>query len=241
MKVLFIAAEASPFVKIGGLGDVIGSLPKALQAEGVEARVVLPLYSSINREKFPLVYKKHIFVQLGWRQAYCGIFECNIDGITYYFIDNEQYFNRSTVYGQEDDGERFAFFSKAALEILPHIDYQPNIINANDWHTALSIIYLDDFKSREMEFYKGMQTVLSIHNIEFQGKFNPYSMGDLFGLDNKYFDALIYNGDLNLLKGAIQLANRVNTVSQTYAKEILNPYFSYGLDKILQVEQGKLV
>ena len=241
MKVLFIAAEASPFVKIGGLGDVIGSLPKALQAEGVEARVVLPLYSSINREKFPLVYKKHIFVQLGWRQAYCGIFECNIDGITYYFIDNEQYFNRSTVYGQEDDGERFAFFSKAALEILPHIDYQPNIINANDWHTALSIIYLDDFKSRGVEFYQGMQTVLSIHNIEFQGKFNPYSMGNLFGLDNKYFDALIYNGDLNLLKGAIQLANRVNTVSQTYAKEILNPYFSYGLDKILQVEQGKLV
>ena len=241
MKVLFIAAEASPFVKIGGLGDVIGSLPKALQAEGVEARVVLPLYSSINREKFPLVYKKHIFVQLGWRQAYCGIFECNIDGIIYYFIDNEQYFNRSSVYGQDDDGERFAFFSKAALEILPHIDYQPQIINANDWHTALSIIYLDDFKSRRMEFYQEMQTVLSIHNIEFQGKFNPYEMGYLFGLDNKYFDALIYNGDLNLLKGAIQLANRVNTVSQTYAKEILNPYFSYGLDKILQVEQGKLV
>ena len=94
MKVLFIAAEASPFVKIGGLGDVIGSLPKALQAEGVEARVVLPLYSSINREKFPLEYKKYIFVQYGWRHAYCGIFECQIDGITYYFIDNEQYFNR---------------------------------------------------------------------------------------------------------------------------------------------------
>ena len=241
MKVLFIAAEASPFVKIGGLGDVIGSLPKALQAEGVEARVVLPLYSTINREKFSLEYKKYIFVQYGWRHAYCGIFECQIDGITYYFIDNEQYFNRSSVYGQDDDGERFAFFSKAALEILPHIDYQPDIINANDWHTALSIICLDDYKSRGMDFYQNMKSVISIHNIEFQGKFNPYEMGNLFGLDNKYFDALIYNGDLNLLKGAIQLANRVNTVSQTYAKEILNPYFSYGLDKILQVEQGKLV
>ena len=239
-KVLFIAAEASPFVKIGGLGDVIGSLPKALQAEGVEARVVLPLYSSINREKFPLEYKKYIFVQYGWRHAYCGIFECQIDGITYYFIDNEQYFNRSSVYGQDDDGERFAFFSKAALEILPHIDYQPDIINANDWHTALSVIYLDDFKSRGMEFYQNMKSVISIHNIEFQGRFNPYEMGNLFGLDNKYFDALIYNGDLNLLKGAIQLADRINTVSETYAREILDPYFSYGLDKILIVEQGKL-
>ena len=220
MKVLFIAAEASPFVKIGGLGDVIGSLPKALQAEGVEARVVLPLYSSINREKFPLVYKKHIFVQLGWRQAYCGIFECNIDGIIYYFIDNEQYFNRDSIYGQIDDGERFAFFSKAALEILPALDFKPDVVNVNDWHTALSVIYLDVLKSREAEFYKDMKSVLSIHNIEFQGRFNPYEMGNLFGLENKYFDALIYNGDVNLLKGAIQLADRVNTVSETYACKI---------------------
>ena len=241
MKILFVAAEAAPFVKVGGLGDVIGSLPKALQDENVEARVVLPLYSSIDRYKYDLKYRQHIFINLGWRTVYCGIFETVVNGVTYYFIDNEQYFNRTSVYGQDDDGERFAFFSKAALEILPHIDYQPQIINANDWHTALSIIYLDDFKSRRMEFYQEMQTVLSIHNIEFQGKFNPYEMGYLFGLDNKYFDALIYNGDLNLLKGAIQLANRVNTVSQTYAKEILDPYFSYGLDKILQVEQGKLV
>lgn len=240
MKVLMIAAEASPFVKIGGLGDVIGSLPKALQEEGVETRVVLPLYASIDREKYPLVYKQHLFFDLGWRHVYCGIFECVVDGVTFYFIDNEQYFNRPTVYGQVDDGERFAFFSKAALEILPRVEYQPDIIHTNDWHTALSVIYLDDFKARGLKFYQDMKSVLSIHNIEFQGKFNPYDMGYLFGLDNKYFDALIYNGDLNLLKGAIQLADRVNTVSETYAREILEPYFSYGLDKILQVEQGKL-
>lgn len=240
MNVLFVAAEAAPFVKVGGLGDVIGSLPKALKEEGVEARVVLPLYQTINREEYPLTYLTHFFFDLGWRRLYCGVFECVIDGVTVYLLDNEQYFNRPTVYGQPDDGERFAFFSKAALEFLPHVGYQPDIVNANDWHTALSVIYLDDFKSRGMEFYKNMKSVLSIHNIEFQGKFNPYIMGELFGLENKYFDALIYNGDLNLLKGAIQLADRVNTVSETYANEILNPYFSYGLDSILKREQWKL-
>lgn len=240
MKVLFVAAEAAPFVKVGGLGDVIGSLPKALQDENVEARVVLPLYSTIDREKYNLQYKQYIFIDLGWRHVYCGIFETEVNGVTYYFIDNEHYFNRSSVYGQDDDGERFAFFSKAALEILPFIDYKPDILNANDWHTALSIIYLDDFKSRGLDFYKDIKSVISIHNIEFQGRFNPYEMGNLFGLDNKYFDALIYNGDLNLLKGAIQLSNRISTVSETYAHEILDPYFSYGLDSILKIEQGKL-
>lgn len=240
MKVCFIAAEAAPFVKVGGLGDVIGSLPKSLRKLGVDARVILPLYSSIDRERFGLKYKAYQFVDLGWRHSYCGIFETEVDGVPCYFVDNEQYFNRDSIYGQIDDGERFAFFSKAALEILPALDFKPDVVNVNDWHTALSVIYLDVLKSREAEFYKDMKSVLSIHNIEFQGKFNPYEMGNLFGLENKYFDALIYNGDLNLLKGAIQLADRVNTVSETYAREILDPYFSYGLDKILNVEQGKL-
>lgn len=240
MKVCFIAAEAAPFVKVGGLGDVIGSLPKSLRELGVDARVILPLYSSIDRERFGLKYKAYQFVDLGWRHSYCGIFETEVDGVPCYFVDNEQYFNRDSIYGQIDDGERFAFFSKAALEILPALDFKPDVVNVNDWHTALSVIYLDVLKSREAEFYKDMKSVLSIHNIEFQGRFNPYEMGNLFGLENKYFDALIYNGDLNLLKGAIQLADRVNTVSETYAREILDPYFSYGLDKILNVEQGKL-
>ena len=240
MKVCFIAAEAAPFVKVGGLGDVIGSLPKALRELGIDARVVLPLYSSIDRERFGLKYRGYQFVDLGWRHLYCGIFETVVDGVPFYFIDNEQYFKRESIYGQADDGERFAFFSKAALEILPGVDFKPDIVNVNDWHTALSVIYLDVLKSREADFYKNMKSVLSIHNIEFQGRFNPYEMGNLFGLDNKYFDALIYNGDLNLLKGAIQLADRINTVSETYAREILDPYFSYGLDKILIVEQGKL-
>ena len=173
MKVCFIAAEAAPFVKVGGLGDVIGSLPKALRELGIDARVVLPLYSSIDRERFGLKYSGYQFVDLGWRHLYCGIFETVVDGVPFYFIDNEQYFKRERIYGQADDGERFAFFSKAALEILPGVDFKPDIVNVNDWHTALSVIYLDVLKSREADFYKNIKSVLSIHNIEFQGRFNP--------------------------------------------------------------------
>ncbi|WP_304206364.1 glycogen/starch synthase, partial [Peptostreptococcus russellii] len=140
MKVLFIAAESAPFVKTGGLGDVIGSLPRALKEEGIDARVVLPLYSDIDREKYNIKFVKYIYVSLAWRQIYCGIFEAEYKGVKYYFIDNEQYFNRHNVYGEVDDGERFAFFSKTAIEIMPHINFKADIINANDWHTALSII-----------------------------------------------------------------------------------------------------
>ncbi|MBF0709882.1 MULTISPECIES: glycogen synthase GlgA [unclassified Gemella] len=240
MKLYFIAAEAAPFIKVGGLGDVIGSLPKALKEEGAEARVVLPLYKSIDREKYSLRYVKYIFVNLGWRHTYCGIFEAEVDGIKFYFIDNEYYFGRDATYGEYDDAERFAFFSKAALEILPHVDYRPDVINANDWHAALSIVYLDYFKSCGSQYFANTKTLLSIHNIEFQGQFDPLTLGSLFGLENKYYDALIYKGTLNLLKGAIQLADRVNTVSETYAHEILTPTYSYGLDSILNIEKGKL-
>ena len=152
---------------------------------------------------------------------YCGIFETEIDGVKYYFIDNEQYFNRDSVYGQSDDGERFAFFSKAALEILPHIEYKPDVLNANDWHTALSIIYLDDLKSRGENFYSDIKSVISIHNIEFQGKFNPYGLDSILkieqgklhgivnGLDidkfNSKTDKQIYqNFDLKTLKNKVQ-------------------------------------
>lgn len=240
MRVLFIAAEASPFVKVGGLGDVIGSLPKALKRERVDARVVLPLYSSIDRIKYKISFVKYIYVSLGWRQIYCGIFETEYNGVKYYFIDNEQYFNRRNIYGEEDDGERFAFFSKAALEIMPHIEFQADIINTNDWHTALSTVYLDIFKSDDYLYYKEMKSVLSIHNVEFQGKFNPYILGSLFGIDSSYLNKFLYDGDINLLKAGIQSADYVNTVSSNYADELLDPYFSFGLDPILRDEKHKL-
>lgn len=240
MKVLFVAAEASPFVKVGGLGDVIGGLPAALNENGVDARVVLPLYSSIDRNKYNIRFVKYIYVSLGWKHIYCGIFEAEHKGIKFYFIDNEQYFNRYQTYGEPDDGERFAFFSKAAVDMMPHIDFKADVMNANDWHAALSVVYLDRYRRERNDFYKDMKSVISIHNVEFQGKFNPYLLGSLFGLGNDYLGALKFDHDINLLKGAIQLADRVNTVSENYANELLNPYFSFGLDPILSSERGKL-
>lgn len=240
MKVLFIAAESSPFIKTGGLGDVIGALPKSLNYNGLDARVVLPLYSSIDREKYDIKFIKYIYVDVGWKHIYCGIFSTIYNGVTYYFIDNEQYFNRDSIYGQSDDGERFAFFSKAALKIMPNVDFHADVINANDWHAALSIVYLDMLKRNNDEYYKDIKSVLSIHNIEFQGKYDPYLLGNLFGLGNEYIDILTFDNCINLLKGGIQLADRVNTVSDTYANEILTPYFSFGLDNILNIEREKL-
>lgn len=240
MKVLFIAAESTPFVKTGGLGDVVGSLPRALKKEGIDARVVIPLYPGIDREKYNINFVKYIYVSLGWRQVYCGIFETVYKGVKFYFIDNEQYFNRHNIYGEIDDGERFAFFSKAAIEIMPHIDFKADIINANDWHTALSIVYLDKFKKDNFEFYQDIKSVFSIHNVEFQGKYNPYILGSLFGLGNDYLDTMTFDNDINLLKGAVQLADRVNTVSENYAKELLDPHFSFGLSGIFEKEQWKL-
>lgn len=240
MKVLFVAAEASPFIKVGGLGDVIGSLPAALNKKGVDARVVLPLYSAIDRNKYNISFVKYIYVSLGWKQIYCGILESEYKGIKFYFIDNEQYFSRYHTYGEPDDGERFAFFSKAAVEIMPHIDFKADLINANDWHAALSVVYLDQYRRDSYDFYKNMKSVISIHNVEFQGKFNPYLLGSLFGLGNEYLGALKFDNDINLLKGAIQLADRVNTVSENYANELLDPYFAFGLSPILSNERGKL-
>lgn len=240
MKILFIAAECAPFVKTGGLGDVIGSLPKALNREGTDTRVVLPLYSSIDREKYNIKFLKYIFVRLGWRNIYCGIFETKINGVKIYFIDNEQYFNRPKIYGEFDDAERFSFFSKAAIEILPHINFKPDLINANDWHTALSIVYLNILKDKRYEYFSAMKSVMSIHNIEFQGRFSKDLLFNLFDIEKKYHNILLYDNDVNLLKGGIQVADRVNTVSKTYAKELLDPYFSFGMDRILKIESSKL-
>ncbi|MDO4690290.1 MAG: glycogen synthase GlgA [Fusobacterium sp.] len=240
MKILFIAAECSPFIKTGGLGDVIGSLPKALNREKTDTRVVLPLYSNIDRKKYKIKFLKNIFITLGWRNLYCGIFEAKLNGVKYYFIDNEQYFNRSKIYGEYDDAERFAFFSKAAIEIIPYINFKPDLINANDWHTALSIVYLSILKNKRYEFYSAMKSVLSIHNIEFQGRFSKELLVSLFGIEKKYHNSLLYDNDVNLLKGGIQLADRVNTVSETYAVELLDTYFSFGMDRILKIEKWKL-
>ena len=240
MKILFAAAEASPFIKVGGLGDVAGALPKALVEKGHDVRVVLPLYSSIKwemREKCQ--YIKYFYFMHGWRNCYCGIFEANIDGVIYYLVDNEYYFKRRAPYGEFDDGERFAFFSRAVLEILPQVDFFPDIIHCNDWHTAAVPVYLDA-QYRWRDGYEYIRPVFSIHNIEFQGKYGLDTLGSVFALPPDWESVVEHDGCLNLMKGAIERANAVNTVSETYANEILDPYFSFGLDTILRPRRYKL-
>lgn len=240
MKVLFAAAEASPFIKVGGLGDVMGGLPKELVRKGVDARVVIPLYSAIKSElRNKMEYVTNFYVNNSWRSSYCGIFKAVCDGVTYYFIDNEQYFKRDTVYGSYDDGEIFAFFSRAVLDILPVIDFIPDVINANDWHTAMVPVYLNAFY-RHRDEYKNIKTVLSIHNIEFQGKYDPYILGGLFGLDVSLKPLMMYDGDVNVLKGGIESADIVSTVSNNYSNEILYPEHSFGLHNILNPRRSKI-
>ncbi len=240
MKVLFAAAEAAPFIKVGGLGDVIGGLPKAFSKKGIDARVVMPLYKQISDEyKSKMEFVKAIYVRNSWRVNYCGIFKLEFDGVIFYFLDNEQYFHRDKIYGAYDEGEIFAFLSRAALDVLPVLDFKPDIIHVHDWHTAILPVYLNAFY-RENEFYKNIKTVLSIHNIAFQGKFNPYNLGQLFGLDESKKSILMYDGDLNVLKGGIEAASLVLTVSKSYAEEILGETHSFGLHHILNARSGKV-
>lgn len=240
MKVLFAASEAAPFIKTGGLGDVCGALPKALAEEGVDARVIVPLYTCIDHSlKSQMHFLGCFDVSISWRKTYCGVFTATVGKVTYYFIDNEQYFNRPNVYGEYDDSERFAFFSKAVLDTLNMVDFFPDVVHVNDWQTSLLPVYLNVFYREDVRYAK-IKTVLSIHNIEFQGKYNPIILGSIFGLDVNYRSLLLYDGDLNLLKGGIESADMVTTVSKTYAEEILSPEFSFGLHNILYARKYKL-
>lgn len=240
IKVLFVTGEASPFIRSGGLGDVAGALPKALKNNNVEARVILPMYSDIPKKYVQtLKFIGKTFVRLGWRNQYVGIYEATADGVVYYFIDNEYYFKRKGLYGLFDDGERFTFFCKAVLEALLVIDFAPEVIHCNDWHTALVPVYLDVFY-RHSEKLKNVRTLFTIHNIEFQGKFDMSLASEICGLPYDKLSLVEYDGCTNFMKGAIECSNAVNTVSPTYAKEILDPEYSYRLDDILKQREYKL-
>ncbi len=240
MKVLYASSEAYPFAMSGGLADVAGALPKALRKRFVGCRIILPLYSSISEEmRSKMTFICSITVPVSWRRQYCGIFEAHVDGVTYYFIDNQYYFKRDGLYGYYDDAERFAFFSRAVLEVIPYIDFKPDIIHCNDWQTALVPIYLDRFYKYD-DFYKNMKTVFTIHNIQYQGKYGYELLNDVLGLPPESGSILEYDGCINFMKGAIQCADKVTTVSPTYAKEILDPYYSHGLDNILKQFTYKL-
>ena len=242
MRILYATSEAVPFCKTGGLADVSGSLPPALAAEGAEVAVVLPLYQKV-KERFgdQLYFECYDYVDLAWRHTYCGLFSLQKDGVTWYFLDNEQYFARSELYGYPDDGERFAFFSRAVVRMLPHMKFWPDVVHCNDWQTALVPIYLKDDGVRE-ERFRSVRTALTIHNIEYQGRFNPYILGDLFGLDSGWAKdgTLLMDGDVNLLKGAILCADAVTAVSPTYAKELKLAYFAHRLEGIISRCEYKL-
>ncbi len=242
-KILFIGAEAMPFAATGGLGDVLGSLPVSIQeaAKGeADVRVVLPLHGAVSqtwRDQMTLLAEYEL--TLGWRRQYCGIRTLVKDGVTYYFIDNEYYFKRETLYGNFDDAERFAFFSKAAIDMLGVVGFYPDVIHAHDWQAALSLVYLDR-KYREIRGYESIKTVFTIHNIEYQGKYDFRILGDVFELREEDRHIVEYDGCINLMKGAIVCANKVSTVSPRYAEEILWPIYSHGLDEILAENSYKL-
>ena len=240
MKVLYAVSEAKPFIASGGLGDVAGSLPAALRKRLIGCRVVMPLYEGIpDKFKAEMKFITHITVPVAWRRQYCGIFEAKLNGVIYYFLDNQYYFKRQGIYGHYDDAERFAFFSRAVLEMIPYIDFKPDVINCNDWQTALVPVYYSLFYGNRPGF-ENIKTAFTIHNIQYQGKFGDEILEDVLGIPNE-FASLLHNDDcINLMKGAIECANAVTTVSPSYAQEILDPYYSHGLDNILRARSWKI-
>ena len=237
MRVLFVASEASPFIKTGGLGDVAGALPKALAQKNADVRVVIPKYKDLNWEvKDKLRFVKWFNVYVGYRESFCGVWECFYNGVTYYVLDNERYFKRDGIYGFYDDAERFAFFDRAVLDMLRQIDWQPDLIHCNDWQTGMLPVLLKFQYKKNDWFYWRMKTVYSIHNIAFQGVFDPIILPELFGFDMELYDntCLQFDTGVSFMKGGIYYSDIVTTVSNTYAGEIQTPQYGHRLDAVLR-------
>lgn len=244
INVLFAAFEATPFIKTGGLGDVAGSLPSALKGRYCDIRVILPKLRQIPQEYRNKMKKVCDFtVPLGWRNQYCGIETLKLGNIQYYFVDNQYYFYRDNAYGYGDDCERVAFFAKAILESLQHIpDFTPDVIHINDWHTALLPVFLHE-QYQGLELYRNIKTVLTIHNLKFQGICGEFSLGDLLALHEckNAADQLHWGYDaINFLQGALYYSDYVTTVSPTYAEEICTPDYGEGLDLVLTQRKDRL-
>jgi len=242
MNILFASSEVAPFIKTGGLADVAGSLPQALAKLGHDVRVILPLYEGIGQEwRDQMTYLQCFHVTLAWRNPYCGLFELKRDGVTYYFVDNEYYFKRHSIYGHYDDAERFAFFSRAIIESPGHLGFCPDVIHCNDWQTALVPIYLLEERERVPEL-RSAKSVYTIHNIEYQGRYGKELLVDLFGLSAGYFNdrMLAYYGDINLMKGAIYASDYVTTVSPSYADELRFDFYAHGLAGVVSDNAHKI-
>lgn len=241
-KVLFVGSEAFPFAGTGGLGEVLGSLPRAINdGEEYEARVILPLYGSFPQDRRKdLEFVCDMRIWLSWRNLYCGLFRIKEGNTTFYFVDNEYYFKRDKLYGYGDDGERFAFFSKAVLDLLPMLDFFPDVLHCNDWQTALVPVYYNLFYRYGAENYGNIRTIFTIHNIEYQGWFNRDMLTDIFGIPDYEFGSVEHFGEINLMKAAIDYSDAVGTVSPTYAKEILTREYGHTLDGDLIRNEYKL-
>ena len=240
MKVLYAVSEAKPFIASGGLADVAGSLPVALRRRLIGCRLVMPMYEGIPEEyKNEMRFITHITVPVAWRRQYCGIFELKYQGVICYFIDNQYYFKRQGIYGHYDDAERFAFFSRAVLEMIPYIDFKPDVIHCNDWQPALVPVYYSKYYATR-EGFENIKTVFTIHNIQYQGKYGREILGDVAGFSEDDVSLLENDGCINFMKGAIECSNVVTTVSPSYAQEILNPWYAYGLDSILNARKYKI-
>ncbi|WP_462282241.1 glycogen synthase GlgA [Ruminococcus champanellensis] len=240
MNILFAASEALPYVASGGLADVAGSLPSAIVKKGHDCRVVIPLYKCISAEmRASLTFLTNITVDVSWRKQYCGIFTGIYKGVTYYFIDNEYYFGRDGIYGFYDDCERFVFYSRAVLEMIRCIDFKPDIIHANDWQAAMIPVYYQIFYKYQ-QGYENIHTIFTIHNIQYQGKYGKEVLNELMGIPLYHTGLLEYDGCVNMMKGAIETADKITTVSPSYAWEILDPWYSHGLDRALNPKQYKL-
>ncbi len=240
MNILFAASEAVPFAASGGLADVIGSLPASIYNQGHECRVVIPLYRAIRPElRAQMTFLTNITVDVSWRKQYCGIFTAIWNGVTYYFIDNKYYFDRDGLYGFYDDCERYVFFSRAVLEMLRCIDFRPDIIHANDWQTAMISVFYQVFYKYQ-QGYQNIRNVFTIHNIQYQGSYGREVLNEVMGIPLYHMGILEYDGAINMMKGAIEAADKITTVSPSYAWEILDPYYAHGLDRILINKQYKL-
>lgn len=245
MNILFLTSEASPFAKSGGLGDVAGALPKELSRDKANrVCVMMPYYSFIKSN--PPEYTEYIgslYVPLSWRNAYAGVFKKVVSGdgyeVEYYFIDNDYYFYRNSMYGEPDDGERFAFFSKACLECLGLVGFCPDIVHCNDWQTGFVPLFLKAHYSH-IDMYRRIRTVFTIHNIEYQGKADPDFLTDVLGVSESYRDVCTFDGLINSMKTAICLCDSLTTVSETYSHEIRYKYFANGLESVINDNSYKL-
>ncbi|NYC93825.1 ADP-glucose type glycogen/starch synthase [Clostridium acetobutylicum] len=237
MKILFASSESYPFIKTGGLGDVSYALPKALRKIGIDARVIIPKYSDIPEYfRYNTHHIASFGVPVGWRSQYGGLEYYEYDGVPFYFIDNDYYFKRSGLYGYYDDGERFAYFSRGVLQAITYMqDFNPDIIQCNDWQTAIIPVLLKDHY-RNYRNYNHIKTIFTIHNLKYQGVFGKSVLGELLCLNEGYYNenALKFYDGISFMKGGILFSDKLSTVSRTYAEEIKDPYYGEHLDGLLR-------